>query len=341
MIKSIWIEIRPALKCGQVCVVLKKKLTCEVQITIRKSELLLKIGSRSFLILFEEFNVEPLTMTSLTRTNKFLSFRIQLECQIKIQSVLPPKLNVPVLKKKKSALFCQCYNPLTKEIIFDRVLPLPSSDFNLSNMFCHNSESSLPENILSPKSNDCFYSDHCIVVSEEILLGCKKKGKYLKCNRCLASIGTCSEKSLHFWITSLKPAFETHTPLEQFKYYLKKAVSDVLVMFPQILFESEEDKCYLLVIVIDKNLILSKSEENLELKSNQVIKLKFKYHFFFDAEIEFFKNDSFNICNNIIQVGKSFLEFCLKYLIECSKNIPPIFKDSSEKHVISYINLNN
>ncbi|KAK6632410.1 hypothetical protein RUM44_007452 [Polyplax serrata] len=330
-------ETRPALSCCHICLLLKKKPTGSIKLKVRKSDFSLEINEKIFQIKFEEFVADPLTLMGLKTTERYLNFRIQVEPKFTLKSIVVSEPTPPFATGDSARLTCLCFNHLTKEIFFERVLPLPSNDVNLSDMFCHLHNAPTTESILSPKPGDCFFSDQVVAVSEGTITGCYKTQQFLKCKRCLATVGVIRNKSLNFWTSCLHMASGNLSSLERLQNIVKKVVSDPFALFPHILLEAEETENYLSVIVIDKNLILTKCRQDLNPSSKQVVKVKYTYYPSYDTQVKSLKSDPFSNLHHI-EVDKAFLEYALTYLTCNSKSIPLLFS-KMEGAFMAYLNL--
>lgn len=337
MIESVWIEIRPVLRSCHICIVFKKKFDFSIKVKIKKSEIVIENSGKLCSVAFEDFVLEPLTAGGFNVKNNLFCFRIQVECNVNV----PKKshLNITPAVANCTNLYCKCFNSLTKETKFKRILPLPNTDCNMADMFCHFKGTTESFGNLFPKIDDCFYSNNNIIVNEELVVNCTKKKKFYKCNRCLNTVGISKNKSVQFWLSNLELSHLNKTLSEILLFFIQKAISESLSMFPQILMESEEVSCYLLIIVVDKNLILSMCSNNLKLSTKQVVKVKYKYYTHMDQEIKSVKNEQFGTLSHIL-VPNNFLEFTLKYLVENSEKIPTIFsKMENDNAVMTYLNL--
>lgn len=326
MIKSVCIEIRSTLKSCQGCIVFKQKIDSEVNLKLKKSELQLEVCGKCILIKFENFIVEPLTLTNLKIKGRYLSFRVQGNFAFQPQSIKTPKLSPPTFDIKMTGLECMCHNIITSGSNFNRILPLPSSKFNPCDVFCHFHGGKAEENYLSPKVDDCFYSDNFIMINGAIINGCIKRNRFLKCQRCLVCVGTWSENNAKLWTACLRNF--NITEMEQLLYFVKKAVSDPYTMFPKLLFECEENNSYLSIVVMDKSLTVTmfqqEQQELISLKACQVVKVKYDFYSSYNSKVKFLEKDPFHSLHQI-QVHKPFIEFSVKYLISGSKNIPSLF----------------
>lgn len=317
MISSVLIEARPRLRACNICITLKESVTSDLKISLQKMKINLIKGDEKFLINFVGFEVEPLTMTGLSLKNKYITFRVQIDCEFdsvvkKIESVAAPLLN-----NTPNRIKCRCGNLLSKEIVFDRVLPLPSNNWDSTDVFCHAHGYKLPE--ITPRMNDCLYGNNFIMINDKII---NNGEKFVKCNRCSKIIGVHQKDFLKIWTVNLILPFENLSPLEEFLKLISNAVAESLSIFVKLLIECQEIDNYLLLCVMDKQLLLYEAEDDLILKKRSAMKLSYSYHTSSNENVKKWEDETFV---QHLLVSQCVLTAGFEYLLRTSRKIPPLF----------------
>ena len=114
-----------------------------------------------------------------------------------------PKCNVSYRLECNS-----CQTPLTDALVFQRVLPLPSSSWKdaASDWYCHqhshDGEEKKPVvDNLEPKSTDCLFSSYYCSISTHHLKNeyLNKEGKCFRCLKCATEIASFVDGHIHLW----------------------------------------------------------------------------------------------------------------------------------------------
>lgn len=316
MINSVLIEVRPLLRACNVCITLKETSTDNLKINIQKNSITL---NESTTVNFPDFEFEPLTMTGLNLKNKYVTFRVQINGEFERFEKETAGAPAPFLENNPYKIKCKCGNVLADDIVFNRVLPLPSSNWDASDAFCHADDFS-PS--VTPRPRDCLYGSNFIVISDELLPLIKNGRKIVKCERCLGVLGTHEKDFFKFWNVGIVLPFEDLTPLEEFFKLIRNAVSESLSIFTKLLIECREIDNYLMMCVMDKRLLLYESGDGLVLKKSNVLKLSYTYQTFKNGDVKKWEGETFV---QHLEVSEKVLRCGFEFLVNTSRKIPPMF----------------
>jgi hypothetical protein len=269
------------------------------------------------------------------------------------------KLLTPCIRTDRPCqLACKCCGKVLskQDILFKRVLPLPSSaSWEISDWFCHQHTcaSSMQHSVLAPKETDCLYGMCYILVSASVING--RNEQVIRCNRCLAWLGTCTNsKAFKLWnCTTSYEGNNNATALEDFIYTVKQAFKKSCTMNCRLILEtklSEENSQYLLLWVMDKSLdilvgadeYISHKEENAgkvimecKLKVKRTMKLLYMHRKCCDSMVTTWQDD----CNvECIEIAKPMFTEGLAYLLRGTEVIPPPYK-LTNSFFVTYLGL--
>lgn len=108
-----------------------------------------------------------------------------------------------VQKGERVFMACQkCRKPLTDFLKFERVLELPSENWEESELFCHMHDDSRPDNgNTEQRPHDLLYGQYYFVVKRQLVMGAVTlRGRFVDCS-CGAELGEHNHRSdtLKFW----------------------------------------------------------------------------------------------------------------------------------------------
>ncbi|KAL0273893.1 UNVERIFIED_CONTAM: hypothetical protein PYX00_006464 [Menopon gallinae] len=318
MIQSVLIEIRPGLRTCSVCIVLKDELK-DARVRVRNDKAVLRVDDQELTIPFGDLKVEPLTMTCFSVEKRCVNFRVGVESCPKIEQSPRVKRVLPVHVNEVTKLLCKCGCPITDDVVFKRVLPLPSHGLEVADMFCHYDNHMTTS--LTPRTNDCLYGIHYISVNRELLKNVKLTS-LIKCRRCFACLGLCKKDAVQLWNSCLDLPHENLSPVEEFKRIVRNAVEESFMIFLKIFLECVENNNGLLISVMDKQLIVARSEENLKLRTSNVLKIKYEYHKTNPNLKRLLEKEDIQC----IEVPSIVMNEGFEFLMKSTEAIPPMFR---------------
>lgn len=371
MMHSVIVEMRPHLQACNVFIVTKECLDQKdsIKINIKTSGVEVKWLSHMCemvqVINLNDCKLKPLSLSTLEVQKNSLSFRIQTEPVVNIMGsffseILPFHQNSDVTKNgteklltscistdRPCQLACKCCGKVVskQDILFTRVLPLPSSiPWEVSDWFCHQPSgfSNMQHSVVAPKETDCFY-DMCHILLSSSLLN-TRNGQVVRCSRCMAWLGTCvSSTAVKLWNCTISYEGNINSlALEDFIYTVKKAFKNSFGMMCRLVLEtrfSEDDSQYLLLWAMDKNLdvLVSINEDDFscvkdsvgkvimecKLKVKKTMKLLYMYHKDCDSMVKTWQND-YNV--QCVEVAKQMFTEGLEYLVRGTQFIPAPYK---------------
>lgn len=380
---SVIVEMRPRLQVCNVFIVTKECLDQKesVKINIKTSGVEVKWLSEICevvqVINLHEYKLKPLSLSTLQVQKNSVSFRIQTEPVVNslgsfASEILPfdqssdmiksgtEKLLTPCIYTDRPChLACKCCGKVIskQDILFTRVLPLPSSvSWEVSDWFCHqhSDSSDMQYSVLAPKETDCFY-DMCLILLSSSLLNTRNE-QVVRCNRCMAWLGTrVSSAAVKLWNCTISYEGNINSSaLEDFIYIVKKVFKNSFGMMCRLILEtrfSEEDSQYLLLWAMDKNLdlLVSINEDDFscvkdsvgkvmmehKLKVKKTMKLLYMYHKNCDSMVKTWQND----CNvQCVEVAKQMFTEGLEYLVRGTQFIPAPYK-LTNSFFVTYLGL--
>lgn len=318
MIQSVLIEIRPGLRTCSVCIVLKEELR-DAHVRVRRDMVVLRVQGQELTVPFGDLKVEPLTITCFNVEKQCVNFRVGVETCPKVEKAPRVKRVLPVDVNEVTKLSCKCGCPVTDEVVFKRVLPLPSHGLEVADMFCHYDNHTSTS--LTPKPTDCLYGLHYLSVNKELLRNVKLTS-LIKCRRCLSALGLSKKDAVQLWNSCLHLPHENLSPVDEFKRIVQNAVEESFMIFLKIFLECVENNNGLLISVMDKQLIISRSEENLSLKNYNVLKIKYEY-FKASSNLKRLLAKEDVQC---IEVSGRVLNEGFDFLMKSTESMPPMFR---------------
>lgn len=383
MMHSVIVEMRPRLQVCNVFIVAKECLDQKesVKINIKTSGVEVKWLSGTCemvqVINLHDYKLKPLSLSTLQVQKNSVSFRIHTEPVVNIlgsfaseillfdqsssmtESRSTEKLTPYICTDRPCQLACKCCGEVMskQDILFTRVLPLPSSvSVEVNDWFCHqhSDSSNMQHSILAPKETDCFY-DICLILLSASLLN-TRNGQVVRCKRCMAWLGTCvSSSAVKLWNCTISYEGKINSSaLEDFMHTVKEAFKNSFGMMCRLVLEtrfSEKDSQYLLLWAMDKNLdlLVSINEDDFscvkdgvgkvmvecKLKVKKTMKLLYMYHKDCDSVVKTWQND-YNV--QCIEIAKQMFTEGLEYLVRGTQFIPAPYK-LTNSFFVTYLGL--
>lgn len=272
--ESITIEVRPRLCAINASICLKNRPNSSfASVKLIENFVQLDLGEKSIRLKLHPIKIIPSTLSSLRISNNWISFRVQtnptnsafgsfkagiIEAGNPLSNPFSglKGLELPNDKQSHTLRCSNCQAPFTKSLMFKRVLPLPSDDFDASEWFCC-SHNDLDLSILQPRETDYFYSSHYCVLNKRVFLPeLKESNSSIHCHRCFCTLGSRQDsKCWKIWNYAAecesgdekKVVVKATCALDDFLFVLK----DLIGMFigEQILLQAlDKDRvCYLLL----------------------------------------------------------------------------------------------
>lgn len=354
MYVSLIMEIRPRLQSVNVYIVLKQKTT-DVNVVLNHNDISINVEGSVYKIPCVGVNILPESLSSLQINGFHVSFRFQtdnnpqdLTGRFKAEFLQPPRTqnyvatNTNWLKKNTSySLFCcNCRKIFCNDVSFQRVLPLPSDNLDISDWFCHGHNIDTDTN-LNPKANDVFFTETYVhladsLVNDETI----KSNKIIVCKRCLFWLGLSVNNSvLKLWFNTIGFKSDDQT-------YNSSALSDVYVVTNEILSSSflnmakiifhcqvnDNVTNYILLWVIEKKLNII-ADLSKGITKCDVAKVLFKFENFECPMILEWQKES---VTSVVGISKAMMVDLLKHLQKVNKIFPKEFSVSNG-FLVSYL----
>uniref|UniRef100_A0A1B6MGS6 E3 ubiquitin-protein ligase E3D n=1 Tax=Graphocephala atropunctata TaxID=36148 RepID=A0A1B6MGS6_9HEMI len=353
---QVVIEVRPRLKACQVYYHVKQtedNLRDQLySIEIQSSAIAFQCDRRKDeTFVFDTLKLKPNFINGLTRTDG----DNVITCRLKILSVInesnqsttSTKFVPNVDKDTSTQISCRnCNFDLLKEdTSFTRILPLPSSDFNPGDLFCHaHCEAELQsENSLDPRQFDLLYGNYFFRIHEHLLCDSRLlcENYAVCCKRCKTCVGSKDRTSIKLWNCTVAFGHNDSpvTPEEDFVLLVKNCLDDSVSAMCKLIISCRSvsgDKEYLLLWIMDRSLtVLTSSEGSNKLISKNVIKLLYSHE----------KSHSHMVCEWEKDVNTQTLEVVeimftegLGYLKRSSMLFPQLFRQANNMN-ISYLGI--
>lgn len=369
----ITIEQRPRI---QSCIVFISTKTWtesrEINLRLKNNTIGLKLVNNLFDIHLESLMIIPESLSSLNVTDNWISFRLQSSpvdskvgtfstevidsqqvdrdnCTVKDRH----KIQLPPNNTQLSLICNCCKTILSKtDIIFDRVLPLPSDDCDPSEWFCcsHSGDDLNMKHLLQPTDKDYFYGSHYSILNSNILLDkYKVSGDDVVCNRCLTVLGNGNLKNfgdaIKFWNYSLQFIVKSTSPVHcyqtspwiDFKAAFQSCINNDIFNSEIHFLAVEQNRKYLLIIKpMEKNLCLLTESitpklNKITLDRNIVTKILYRYE---KSQVSVNNNNSdVRICRISVQSIIAGID----NLVLSSQRIPPIYRKLESDYHVGYI----
>ncbi|XP_046818260.1 uncharacterized protein LOC124423928 [Vespa crabro] len=357
----ITIELRPRLRSCTVFLFMQKSITLDkVQIKLLEASIMLSIGENVTYITIPNIKIVPTSLSSLSVIDKWVCFRLHTQpldsefgsFQREFITDTKTQFNTLESKKKinknsKCTILCTCCkNVFCNKLYFQRVLPLPSVDFDPSEWFCSKKDIDFMS-LLHPNELDLFYGPFFSIINSNVFYNYRKNKKDILCNRCLSNVGIQNkDSSFKIWDCCINYKLETDeiiieevsNPLHDFITIIKNFINNNT--FGEIILECLLDKQshYIVIKPMDIRLgILTEgnikcNDDKINLKEAFVTKVLYKY----GTDKMILPKDSINAKN--YEVSLSMIEAAFNYLLLSTKRFPKHYK-TIEDYYIGYINI--
>ncbi|XP_063698392.1 uncharacterized protein LOC134829293 [Culicoides brevitarsis] len=228
-ISNIIIEKRPRLQCANFFITFTENFVQQdaVKLNVSADKLVIRFDDREFLVkLSDHLQLHTKTLSQLIIKKNYVSFRINTNMENFTSEVLEvhPTTNANnnsyllesglTLNTPYKVHCSNCTNILTPdEVIFGRILELPSENMDMSEWFCHkhgtcgaseavsdtnNDESRFYDesiedkfnsNKFKPGTKDIFYGNYFGLFNMKLFKNVRIKGKLVYCRRCFQFLG--------------------------------------------------------------------------------------------------------------------------------------------------------
>lgn len=326
-VRSILLELRPRLKSCNICI--RMRISGSVRVRVQKQCLI--VNDDVFHVSGVDF--APTSLSGLRSFSNVILFHVQVSELTPTHScrwILPP----PVVAGTTVSLSCHCGWVLAPEVTFKRVLPLPSSQWETADAFCHGGDKSIKDF----RPTDCLYATHFIHISKNIA----SLPDNQSCPSCFTPMGEEYPTYTKLWTSNV--AFSsviTVDPLQQFIAILQDVISDPLAILPKILLEGNSS--FLPLCVLDKTLKIFRwmlvvntvVTQKVNLQEETVLKVEYSYHPCRDGLVEEWEADS---RVHVVPVPDRLLIFAHRFLTDSHYQLPPGF-NRTENGTLAYVPL--
>ena len=349
-------EFRPRLQACQFYI--KAEIPPEsTRLSVLSKSIILNCENILIEISLDNMQVIPDSVSGLTGKGGSFCFRVQTDSKsiwgsfktevLELKKTLKKseKYIPPIELHKPLEIYCRCCsNKLSdKPITFNRLLPLPSSNLEAADLFCHQHDNDNLKVMTDPKQNDCLYGSYFIKLDASYLNKCET---ILHCSRCLSWLGLRERNSVQLWNSTISfnrnvSSTQDEIALSDFIAIVKEMSEEMIGLSCKILLQctlSSMETHYLLLWVMEKNLQLLTSDEfsyPIILKENTVIKLLFKFETANTPMVNSWLKDIYTVN---IEVSKQMLVEGLKHLQIMTSYIPEDYRITNEMYV-SYIGM--
>ncbi|XP_011298496.1 uncharacterized protein [Fopius arisanus] len=368
--ESITIEKRPRIQSCNVFISTRNPIEShKMKLSLKNNLIGLKLFNNLFDIDLESLIIIPESLSSLNVSDKYVSFRLQsspvdstvgtfstevIDSQKIEREIVTEKSDIQLPPKNTQlSLVCSCCkNILSKsDIIFKRVLPLPSDDCDPSQWFCcsHTGDDFNITTLLQPRDNDFFYGSHYSILSRNIFLDKYKIfGEDIVCNRCLTVLGSCHLENhgdaIKFWNSSLQFTLKSSpsvycnetNPWIDFRAAFLHCINDDIFNTEINFLAVEQNRQYLLIIKpVEKNLCLlteslTSKLTKITLVKKFVTKVLYRYE---KLQCPVKNNSDVRIC----RISVKSMIAGIDNLIISSRRIPPIYRKVEVNYHVGYI----
>lgn len=337
-------EIRPRLQSVNVYIVLKEK-TSDINVVLNSNDFSIVIKENVHTVPCTGVNILPESLSSLQIDGLHVSFRFQTNSnpqdfmgRFKAEFLQTPqtpnylKKNVNWLKKNtKYSLFCSnCRKTFCSDVSFQRVLPLPSDNLDLSDWFCHGHSIDVNAD-LNPNTNDIFYTETYVHLADSLISGgVIKPDKVIVCKRCLFWIGLkVNDLVVKIWFNSVGFKSDEGTynssPLHDVHLVTNEILSSSFLNMAKVIFHCQINsnvKNYILLWVVEKKLNLL-ADVSKGIKNCDVAKVLFKFEEEENSLVLEWQRES---VTTMMSISKAMMVDLLKQLYKINKNFPREFR---------------
>lgn len=347
---SLVIEIRPRLQSVNVYIVLKQK-TSDVDVILNHNNFSVILEGNEHCIPCGELNILPDSLSSLQTNDTHLSFRFQTNAlqdfsgRFKAEFLQPPQIEKYTRKNnwlKKTTVYTisclNCTQIFCNNVTFQRVLPLPSDNLDLSNWFCHGHNADANTN-LNPAATDVFYTETYVHLAYNLLENVRSSD-VIVCKRCLVWIGLkVNDVVARLWFNTVCFKSDGET-------YNTAALSDVYIVTNEILNNSflnaakivfhcqvtNNVRNYILLWVVEKKLNII-ADVCKGITNCDVAKVLFKFETEETAQVLDWQNETIT---SVVGISKVMMVDLLKNLYCMNKFFPREFR-TTNGFFVSYL----
>ena len=360
--ESVNLELRPRLRSLSAYISLENNIdTSTIKVKLLEDVIEIRVEDQTYILPLINAKLLPSSLSSLGITNRWISFRIQTQ-----PSSIYGKFETEVIKNDDKSngdfinnsekielppkntdckLFCSCCkNEITKIVSFQRVLPLPSSDCDPQEWFCHKHGDEEPFS-LDPKESDLFYSVNYLVLNKNVFIdSLKLRNSLINCNRCFSILGSLhgkESKSMKIWnccieyktLSNESAIKRAASPLSDFLLTVKDSAE--LTLGEKILLEAQDENSlhYILLRPMEAKLnILTEDKINsvdqtIKLKSSFVVKVLYKY----GVTIKTTKHNDPNV--KYCEVALPSILAGMDKLVSSSTRFPPAYRKAEDFYI--------
>lgn len=347
MYHTLVMEIRPRLQSVNIYIALKEHPS-DVQINLNRKGFDIILNGIVHSIFCADLDIMSQSLSLLHIDETHISFRVQINCR-KVE-LLRPLLDVENFSKNKRrfnknaeyTISCaNCSFVFCDNVIFERVLPLPTENLDINNWFCHDGVNNFAID-LNPSGTDLFYAQNYVHLDQHLLNNVLKSDKVIVCKRCLLWLGLKINKS------TLKIWFNTAFIRSSGLLCKTSALEDVYETVGEILNASFSNTAkiilpcrvsnaavnYILLWVVEKKLNIL-AQVATEMKSFHAAKVLFKFE---DAETDTvvqWKKDTGTV---LVEISKAMMVEFLKRLHRKNKLFPKQYSITNG-FLVSYLSL--
>ena len=360
--EAITLEIRPQLRSLNAYISLIQDIDkSTIKVKLVEDAIIIQIKEKTYNLPLSNVKLLPTSLSSLGITNSWISFRIQTQPNVLFGTFetevidnknkanygflnISSDLQLPPKNKNCKILCTCCKNEITKTACFQKILPLPSSDCDPQEWFCHKHGSDEPFT-LEPKESDFFYSVNYCLLNKHIFEGSLKlRNSLVHCNRCFSIVGLTNGKelkSLKIWnccieykvLNDKSVISETLSPLTDFLSTIKHTAD--LIIGEKVLLEAQDinNIHYILLRPMEAKLNVLKEgsvkleEEIITLESSFVAKVLYKY----GESKSTTKHDDPNV--KFCELSLPSILAGMDALVTSSKRFPPAYRKAEDYYI--------
>lgn len=215
-LSSVLVEIRHRLRACQFHVKFRTPLSEEtlsaLQVLIPNPNCVeFKAPDCYFTFDFKSAELVPNTISSLVKNQFHVSFRIHTnpdtingsftrEILLASQNIVP-SISIPSTNKEYDIYCRHCGSRCGIDVMFKRVLPLPSTSWQEVDWYCHKHDGEdKSSSRLAPSEADCFYSTGLwLLHAPTALAKATFEGKSILCHYCNYQLGVLDDETATLW----------------------------------------------------------------------------------------------------------------------------------------------
>lgn len=341
------IEFRPRLQSCQLYYCVNQDFSTQnFSLIVETSSLTFKCEQFQEQYYFDFIKLKPVVLNSLKSDDgRIITCRLQtmisLDNGCESNSV---KFVPDVVSENPVQVYCRfCQSDLLKtEIMFKRILPLPSADFSSGELFCHAcpNEEFETKNVTDPKLCDLLYGNYFFKINSDVVSESKTVvvRDVLYCQQCRTWLGTKDQVSVKLWNCTVSFSKDSCdykvSPREDFVSVVKAAVEDSLATCKIIASHKTtilNNTEYLLMWIMDKNLsLLVSCEENGKLVQRNAMKLFYSLERSGSQLLAQWEKDN-SSC--VLDISETMFNEGLKYLDLTNELFPKMFRQANNMSI--------